>query len=232
MQLPPSGAQIPQLSLQQNSSGPQYEAPHGSPGFSSGEQNSRVQPSPNGTQRLQLSLQQYSPGPQTASLHDSPEQSTSAQSTSPGTQMPPHCGQHVVPSRQSIAAHGFSSIGTQIPEQSAPPASGSQSSPALSTQVYPSGQGNPAMPPHIPPGVPTCANTCCLVDMSAAALAAITPSAPRRDRRPASAFVHRSNRSLSIAPPSSDEIALPILMNAGTPVAVTIDVHIALRRIR
>jgi hypothetical protein len=64
MQVPPSGAQMLQLSLQQYSPGPQVVVPQGSPAGGPGGQNSRVHPSPSATQRLQLSLQQYSPGPQ------------------------------------------------------------------------------------------------------------------------------------------------------------------------
>jgi hypothetical protein len=105
VQEPPSGAQMPQLSLQQNSSGPQVLAPHGSP--DGAPQNSRVHPSPNGTHRLQLSLQQYSPGPQIASLHCTCAQRSSEHGVSTGTQIPPQFGQHVVPSIQSMAAHGL-----------------------------------------------------------------------------------------------------------------------------
>jgi hypothetical protein len=152
MQLPPRGAQIPQLGLQQYSSRPQYDFPQASPW--SGTQYSRVQPCPSGTQRLQLSLQQYSPGPHIAWLHGCSVQTSSEHLTSGGRQTPPQRGQQIVPSRQSIAAQGLSLTGTQTPAQSAPPALGSQSSPTASTHVNPSGHGIPAMPPHMPPGVP------------------------------------------------------------------------------
>jgi len=58
---------------------------------------------------------------------------------------------------QRIAAQGLSSIGTQMPEQSAPPVAGSQLSPGSSTQTNPSGHGKPASPPHMPPGIEICA---------------------------------------------------------------------------
>ena len=48
-------------------------------------------------------------------------------------------------------------IGMQIPEQSAPPAVGSQLSPGSSTHSNPSGHGRPAIPPHRPPGEEICA---------------------------------------------------------------------------
>jgi hypothetical protein len=91
---PPSGAQMPQLSLQQNSPGPHRLRPHRSP---FGGQTSCVQASPSGTHRLQLSLQQYSPGPQVASLQGSHLHSFFEHRTSSGMQMPPHFGQHFVP---------------------------------------------------------------------------------------------------------------------------------------
>jgi hypothetical protein len=98
---------MPQLSLQQYSPAPQTLAPHGSPCGIPGGQNSRVHPWPNPTQRLQLSLQQYSPGPHIAWLHGWLTHRSSEQATSLGTQMPPHCGQHDVPSMQRIAAQGL-----------------------------------------------------------------------------------------------------------------------------
>lgn len=122
---------MPQLSLQQNSSTPQTFGPQGSP--RRWPQYSRVQPDPSGTQRLQLSLQQYSPGPHVTSLQGVLAQSSSEQVTPWGTQMPPQFGQQVVPSMQRIATHGFSTMGTQTPAQSRPPAFGSQPSPATST---------------------------------------------------------------------------------------------------
>jgi hypothetical protein len=45
-------------------------------------------------------------------------------------------------------AGGAGGAGTQIPPQSAPPLSGSQPSPGLSTHVMPVGQGTPRMPPQ------------------------------------------------------------------------------------
>jgi hypothetical protein len=115
-------------------------------------------------------------------------------------QMPPHWGQQVVPSMQRIAAQGLSSIGTQIPEQSAPPLAGSQLSLGSSTHANPSGHGNPANPPHMPPGVEICAEIrrC---DLSATMTPARPASTPRRERALDSVFVHRSNRTLSIAFP-------------------------------
>jgi hypothetical protein len=56
---------------------------------------------------LQLSLQQYSPGPQITWLHGSFTHRSSEHGMSWGMQMPPHCGQQVEPSMQSIAAHGL-----------------------------------------------------------------------------------------------------------------------------
>jgi hypothetical protein len=58
---------------------------------------------------------------------------------------------------QRIAAQGLSSIGTQMPEQSAPPVAGSQLSLGSSTHTNPSGHGKPASPPHMPPGIEICA---------------------------------------------------------------------------
>jgi hypothetical protein len=130
MQAPPIGAQMPQLSLQQYSPRPQTFGPHGSPGP---RQYSLVHPEPSGAQRLQLSLQQYSPGPHVASLQGVLAQRSSEHAIPCGTQSPPQFGQQAVPSMHSIAAQGFSTIGTQTPEQSRPPAFGSQPSPATST---------------------------------------------------------------------------------------------------
>src|SRR5215207_1218558 len=115
-------------------------------------------------------------------------------------QMPPHCGQQVVPSMQRIAAQGFSSIGTQIPEQSAPPVAGSQLSLGTSTHTNPSGHGKPANPPHMPPGVEICAKPrrC---DARATTAPVRPASTPRRERDLDSAFVHRSNCPLSIVSP-------------------------------
>src|SRR5215218_9337151 len=117
-----------------------------------------------------------------------------------GMQMPPHCGQQVVPSMQRIAAQWFSSIGTQIPEQSAPPVAGSQLSLGSSTHTNPSGHGKPASPPHMPPGVEICAKLR-RGDLSATIAPASPASTPRRERDLESVFVHRSNRPLSIVPP-------------------------------
>jgi hypothetical protein len=120
-----------------------------------------------------------------------------------GMQMPPHCGQQVVPSMQRIAAQGLKSTGWQIPEQSAPPVAGSQLSFGSSTHTNPSGHGKPASPPHMPPGVEIWANVrrC---EASATMVPARPASTPRRERDLDSDFVHRSNRPLSIAiPPRS-----------------------------
>src|SRR5215217_4199840 len=117
-----------------------------------------------------------------------------------GMQMPPHCGQQVVPSMQRIAAQWFSSIGTQIPEQSAPPVMGSQLSPGSSTHSNPSGHGKPASPPHMPPGIEICAEL--RRDEANATIALVKPASTRRlewDRE--SVFVHRSNRTVSIVSP-------------------------------
>jgi hypothetical protein len=64
VQVPSSGAQIPQLELQQYSSALQTLGPQGS---SSGRQNRCVHVSPSRTHTPQLSLQQISFGPQTLS---------------------------------------------------------------------------------------------------------------------------------------------------------------------
>src|SRR5829696_1472522 len=117
-----------------------------------------------------------------------------------GMQMPPHCGQQVVPSMQRIAAQWFSSIGTQIPEQSAPPVAGSQLSLGSSTHTNPSGHEKPASPPHMPPGLEICAKLR-RGDLSATIAPASPASTPRRERDLESVFVHRSNRPLSIVPP-------------------------------
>jgi hypothetical protein len=125
-------------------------------------------------------------------------QSSSEHGTSRGTQTPPQFGQQVVPSRQRIAAHGFSSDkGTQTPEQSKPPAMGSQLSAGLSTQVYPSGHGSAAIPPHMIPGATSCA-AIPRRDNKASAPPASPATTPRRDRALARPRVQRSNRSLSI----------------------------------
>ena len=119
MHTPPSGAQMPQLSLQQYSPEAQTFIPHGSPWGMSGGQYSRVHPWPSATQRLQLSLQQYSPGPQMASLQGVYPQA-SLQETVSGMQARPHSEQQCVPARQRTVAHTSLIRRTQMPKQSAP----------------------------------------------------------------------------------------------------------------
>jgi hypothetical protein len=153
VQNPPTGAQMPQLSLQQNSSGPQTFGPHGSP------QNWSVHAPPTGAQMEQLKLQQYWSGPQRTWLQGtapgSPQRS-SEQGVPAGTQMPPQFSQQSVPSRQRMAAQlEVSGTGWQTPAQSAPPAVGSQPSPPASTHAKPAGQGVPVMPPQNAPAPPS-----------------------------------------------------------------------------
>jgi hypothetical protein len=59
----------------------------------------------------------------------------------------PPLSMHCVPVMHKTAAQGLVLV-TQMPPQSAPPFFGSQSSFGLSTQVCPSGQGIPAIPPQ------------------------------------------------------------------------------------
>jgi hypothetical protein len=188
-----------------------------------------MQPPSNGAQMLQLSLQQNSPGPQIVSLHGSPPQSSVLHGVSGGRHIPPQYEQHVVPSMQSIAAHGSVGIGagTQTPPQSAPPVAGSQLSRGSSMQTNPSGQGTPAMPPQNMPGIDICPDTDRRVARIAVAVAAAARTA-RRERARTNIFVHWSNRSLSIAPsqrahgrvaasPSTRQAASPFLIPAAEP---------------
>src|SRR6188768_213036 len=122
MQTPPGFLQIENNGLQHTNGATHVALPHGSLGTHAATPPWFTHAVP----ALQRTTAQGSRGTQTAT---------------------PPLSMHCVPTLHKTAAQGLVLV-MQMPPQSAPPLFGSHSSFGLSTQVCPSGQGNPAIPPQ------------------------------------------------------------------------------------